>query len=418
MEEYGTICKVGKNRLGGDTMKSIYYEPNLQGESQGRKWFKNVKLIGEISAGTSIYIEDYAYTYLNQCANSDRSYEVATVLIGECHKESDQVVIYGVIPIDANLLDKEAQWIDENVLDVIEEKRKQYFPKGEYVGWMHTQPGYGIMPTTKEKAIHLDFFGRECVLMLIDPVYEVEAFYTMENNKLEEKTGFCIYYEKNELMQKYMEDHPFTGEKEQGESEKVVEDFRTLGARRKQAVQEQRKKNRLINIALVGTLLAGAFIIGIQSQQKKIDKLQRDVVDIHQQYTEIENRLPNSPVELVFTSSKPETQVGQEPQPQVEEEGQEPKQEPEQQTQDKLEEDQEKEAGQQEPEIAEEVADQTPAQLGYDIHQVEAGESLLSISYNYYKTLGMAKEIATLNQIENHDTIYIGQKLKLPKKAQ
>ena len=55
------------------------------------------------------------------------------------------------------------------------------------------------------------------------------------------------------------------------------------------------------------------------------------------------------------------------------------------------------------------------AETEYDIHAVKTGDSLLEISYQYYQTVKMAKEIAELNELKNQDTIYIGQKLKLPK---
>ncbi len=373
-------------------MKSIYYEPNLNEEQDNRKWFKNVTLIGEIDEGTSIYIEDYAHTYLKQCGKSDQSYEVCAVLIGEYHKESDQMVVYGVIPVEVNALNKDAKWIDESVLDVIEEERRCYFPKGDYVGWMHTQPGYGIMPTTEEMALHLDMFGEECVLMLMDPIYDIEAFYTCKKKQFEEKKGYCIYYEKNEPMQKYMENHSLMEKKKLGEDDKVVGDFRKLGAERKKEVQLKRKKSLIVNITLASILLTGAFIIGIQSQQKRINTLQKDMVNIHQQYSEIENRIPNNPVELVFASAKVEA----EDKPKL-------KEETSVQT------------------VTEKAVEPAPvlesiSQIAYDIHDVKVGESLLSISYNHYKTLGMAKEIASLNNIENNDNIYIGQKLKLPKK--
>lgn len=272
-------------------MKSIYYDPNLQEGRANRKWFENVKLIGEIDEGTSIYIEDYAHTYLNQCANSDYSYELGAVLIGEQHKESKQVLVYGVILVEPRLLDNDTKWISESVLSAIEEERKCYFPEGEYVGWMHTQPGYGIMPTTKEMAVHKEIFGEDCILMLIDPIYQTAAFFTCNKNQFEEKKGFCIYYEKNELMQKYMEDHPFLGQKEPEANDQVVGDFRALGAKWKQEVERKRRLSRIVSIAVAGILLTVAFIMGIQSQQKKINELENDVVNIYQQYSQIENKM-------------------------------------------------------------------------------------------------------------------------------
>ena len=382
-------------------MKSIYYEPKSkesEGEKNKRKWFKHVKLIGEIDTRTSIYIEDYTYAYLHQWAKKVLSYELCLVLIGEHKKESEQVIIDGAIYVDPDLLSTGAQWIDDNMLDVIEEKRQDYFPQGEYVGWMHTQPGYGIMPTTKEMALHKEMFGDDCVLMLIDSISETEAFFISEDDSFQEKEGFCIYYEKNEKMQKYMEDHPAVEEKVKQEKDKVASDFRERGAKRKEAVDKKRRKNKMISIGITSILLGAAFVVGIYSQQQKINKLKEDVMNIHREYSEIEHKIPDYPVELVFTSSAvsevevkdPEEKA--EPEPELELEP--------------------------EPELEQKVEPKLQSQTTQDTYVVKMGDSLLSISYDHYKTIAMPKKIAEKNNIENHDRIYVGQELKLPKKAQ
>ncbi len=267
-------------------MKSIYYDPNLQYEEGGRRWFKNVRLIGEIDDGTSIYIEDYAYTYLNQYAKSNLSYELCAVLIGEHNKEIDQMIIYGVIPVDHKLLDKDVEWIGENILGAIEDERKCYFPEGNYVGWMHTQPGYGLMPTTREMLVHKDIFGEDCILMLMDPLYGIDAFFLCNQDRFEEKKGFCIYYEKNERMQQYMEDNSLLGPKKEEISDKVVGEFRELGSRWKQEVERKRRANMFISVAVAGILITVALIVGLQSQQKRINELENEVVNIYKQYSE------------------------------------------------------------------------------------------------------------------------------------
>ena len=271
-------------------MKSIYYNIDLE-EKNNRKWFKNVKLIGEIDEGTSIYIEDYAYTYLKQYANSDLSYELCAVLIGEYNKESNQVIVYGIIPVDVKLLDKDTQWIGENVLGAIEDERKCYFPEGEYVGWMHTQPGYGIVASTKEMAVHKEMFGVDCIMILIDPLDHTEVFFTCHEDEFKANKGFCIYYEKNEQMQKYMEDHFISGKKERGGSDKVVDDFRKLGAKWKREAERRRSRNRIASITVVGVILTIVLALGIQSQQKKINKLENEINSINHQYSEIEKAM-------------------------------------------------------------------------------------------------------------------------------
>ena len=343
-------------------MKSIYYDPNLQEGEENRKWFENVKLIGEIDEGTSIYIEDYAYTYLHQYASKELSRELSGVLIGQYFEGFDQVEIYGVIPIKKELLSPDAKWIDKNVLDIIDEERQKYFPEGRYVGWMHTQPGYGIMSTTQEVNVHKALFGKLGVLMLIDPLYKTEAFFTYKQDSLRRKKGFCINYEKNELMQKYMEEHPLVEKKDEKGNDKVVDDFRELGAKRKKEVEKKMKKEKIAMALVGGLLLVGMFITSMYTQRKKVNDLEGFVVSTSTEYSDIEDKVLDNPVEVIFTSTQKEV-------------------------------------------------DPT-----YNIHTVEIGDSLLSISFDYYETEAMIDEIAKLNYIVDYDAIFIGQKLKLPKR--
>ena len=140
--------------------------------------------------------------------------------------------------------------------------------------------------------------------------------------------------------------------------------------------------------ALVTIALAGIFFTGIYGQQRKINHLEKDIVRMYQQHNEIENGLNNNPVEVVFTSSIQEAEIQDEPNLVPN-----PSPEPSESIEEKVDE----------------------AEIEYDIHAVKTGDSLLEISYKHYQTVKMAKEIAELNELENQDTIYIGQKLKLPK---
>lgn len=397
-------------------MKSIYHDPDLQEGKANRKWFENVKLIGQIDKGTSIYIEDYAYTYLHQCANRDLSYELCAVLIGEHDVELERMIIYGAIFVELEELSADSKWLDQGVLDAMGQTIKEYFPEGKCVGWMHTQPGYGIMATIQEMAVHKEIFNEDSVLMLIDPVSGREAFFICEDGEFQYKQGFCIYYEKNEQMLRYMEEYPMGDPKEQEVDDKVVGEFRKLGSKRKREIEKKRKRSKMISAVVAATLLTTAFIMGKYSQRSAIDDLKKEVVNIQDEYSGVRHKILERPVELVFTSSQLESdeEPEQEPEPEIEaEEADEPEHEEKSEVEVAVE---------PEPEIKPETTVEAKAKTKpkakleseYDIHVVKAGESLLRISYNYYQTVGKAKEIAKLNDITDYDTIYIGQELKLP----
>ena len=51
---------------------------------------KNIKQIGEVSSDKKIYIEDYAFTYINSIAYNNPSDSQAGVLLGENKTEGDE----------------------------------------------------------------------------------------------------------------------------------------------------------------------------------------------------------------------------------------------------------------------------------------------------------------------------------------
>lgn len=382
---------------GENYMQSISHDPNFKKMKSKRRWFQNVKLMGELGEGTSLYIEDYAYTYLVQYAKADLSYERSAVLIGEHYLESGQIVIYGVIDIPLDLLEISGRWVSKKALEKIEKIKEYYFPKGQYVGWMHTQPGYGIMTTTQELDVHKDIFGELGVLLLMDPIHDEKVFFAYEDGGLVQKQGFCLYYEKNDLMQKYMIDYPVKkkeNSEEEGEQDSVVSNFRELGARRKKEVVRKRKRNAWLSATVAMLSLTGIFLTGIYNQQRKIKNLEKDIVVMYQQNNEMESGLNNNLVEVVFTPAEQEAEVLDEPHKIP-----------------KLSESAKKEVDEGEIEVETALA----PEMEYDIHAVKTGDSLLEISYQHYQTVKMAKEIAELNELKNQDTIYIGQRLKLPK---
>ena len=55
---------------------------------------KNIKQIGDVSSGKRIYIEDYAFTYINSIAYQSEDTELAGVLLGEMSRVEGQVGCY------------------------------------------------------------------------------------------------------------------------------------------------------------------------------------------------------------------------------------------------------------------------------------------------------------------------------------
>ena len=87
-----SICKGKGDKTGNSENTSVKELP------------KNIKQIGDVSSGKKIYIEDYAFTYINSIAYQSEDTELAGVLLGEMSRVEGQLCIFikGVIKAKNN----------------------------------------------------------------------------------------------------------------------------------------------------------------------------------------------------------------------------------------------------------------------------------------------------------------------------
>ncbi|OON95462.1 MAG: hypothetical protein ATN36_08170 [Epulopiscium sp. Nele67-Bin005] len=407
-----------------------------------------------------VYIEDYAYTYLYQYAKLETSKEQAAVIVGQFYEDSREHVVCGIIPIDPALLQPGEEWVGEGAIQAILSAKEEYFPGGDILGWVHTQPGYGTMLTNKEIKTHKTLFNENyTLLLLVDPVNKIETFYAYDNGELKEQTGYYLYYDKNPCMQRYMLDNPFVvGEKEEVE-DTVVKQFREIGNRRKHEYETRQKTNFTVVAGCLILLAAGAILTrmsdGGEFSQPSLPAFQaasaNEVEDnITQQYSfeptsgslsdnsaiaaisdemeveddavdEVDNVEDDNIKEETATTSAEtaddtdDTEKVDEPNETAKEDIKEDEKEEVKEEETAKEDDKKEEtAKSDEKEEAEEaLSDAVEDEGNYVIYTVEPGDTLRSISVEYFKTELRARDISTWNNIENGDHISVGQKLKI-----
>ena len=66
---------------------------NMRGNADIRRP-KNIKQIGDVSSNRKIYIEDYAFTYINSVAYQTPEDEQAGVLLGEVQKSDEEKCLF------------------------------------------------------------------------------------------------------------------------------------------------------------------------------------------------------------------------------------------------------------------------------------------------------------------------------------
>lgn len=404
-----------------------------------KKKLDNVKMVGDMDCEYHIYMEDYVYTYIYQYAYADLSKENAAILIGEVYLDSKEAMITGMIPVDASKLTDGSEWINLEVVNEIEEIRKQYFPDQDIIGWLHMQPGYGTMLTMKELREHRSVFeGAGSVFMLVDALNKVETVYVYEEEELKEQSGYCMYYEPNEPMQKYMVEHPFAKKETEEIKDTVVNQFREIGKLRKEEYLQ--KKNMGFTIMAAAVILVA--LTGVIVRMNDAKNLQDGKTT-----TVMSNALGTTASDLndVDVLVQPNNALGEEI-GQIDEDAKAADTtNSDLEITDKTEENSDKAISQEEivgdaatdkaeadntkvsdnTSVSNDAAtsdtskasnDSQAADVEYDIYVVKQGDTLANISYDKYGDAKKSLEIAKINGLDSTNNIYVGQELKMPKK--
>lgn len=172
----------------------------------------NIKQIGAPNGGLKIYVEDYVCSYLRQFAESGEHTEKIAYLVGK-HIVIDNepyVFISGAIQGKHSQFKDNMESFTPESHDYAQEQLSKYFQGMEMVGWMQSQPGYGVYLNPAYADYHMNNFTRPYnVLFVMDPAEKLNLFYSWnkEMNGINEESGYFVYYDQNKGMQEYMQDN-------------------------------------------------------------------------------------------------------------------------------------------------------------------------------------------------------------------
>lgn len=404
-------------------MIEVVYTPKDRGNNNDViRLPKNIKQIGDIKDSRKIYIEDYAINYIEE-AHMENINTVVGVLLGMAQKSgSDRYIfIKGAITVPNVFVSESEISISENDWSYIYEIAGKYFPCQEIVGWFMSIDGVNASILRTMKKAHTDYFaGGEKTLFVFDRQENARYFCIYENNQLVRQNGYTIYYERNEEMQEYMVDMRNGKRIEiEKEEENPQPTFRNIvneetapskGTGRKQAFV-----NYCANVAMVVLILfIGMYIMDGRKQENSnlptegnystITPVVKVDGDVYPTESQSENE-PESTVDAKSSGIEESTGNGDN-------------------------------AANNETTGAYITVNTNPETTGapteaettqaavepatdvsavvYKEHVVVKGDSLFTISRKYYGDNSMVDEIMKLNNIEDMDKIYIGQKIKLP----
>jgi LysM repeat protein len=360
---------------------------------------KNIKQIGEVSSDKKIYIEDYAFTYINSIAYNNPSDSQAGVLLGENQTDGDEkcVFIKGIIKAKLGTeVEEKGVYFNESVWNGIYSDVEKYFPDLAVVGWFAAIPEVTPERMMKLKKIHLDnFAGTMKTFYLIDTVEKEENFYLYENGELKKQKGYVCFYERNYEMQEYMLERRERKSSEDG-PDKVMKSIRNI-IREKEELHEQKKNARFMygvsTFMVIVILVIGINLMNNYQKMKKFDKsisslmvqmsgndtaTQEEVVPVNKLEggvypTEAETTSQTAGTGAVSTENVTVT-------------------------------------------AAQPVEEQTVAATANEVktYTVKAGDTIMGICKKYYGDTSKCNEVIAYNNIKDENFLYIGQQIKLP----
>lgn len=384
---------------------------------------KNIKQIGDVSSDKKIYIEDYAFTYINSIAYNSPQEEQAGVLLGELAKEGNErcVFVKGVIKAALGDTSDTGIYFNENIWNKIYSDTEKYFPDLSVVGWFAVMPEVTDERMARLKKLHLDnFAGNMKTLYLVDTVEKEEHFYLYENGTLKRQKGYVCFYERNYEMQEYMLERSEKKSCEDASDDRVIRNIRNV-IREKEELKEQRKSGSFM-YGVSAFLVVVIIVIGINlmNNYEKMRRLNQSVDNLMNQLEGNErggqdgddngvrdseasgdisvdgnaikvNRLSGDvyPLEENSTSDKTERET----------------------------ESDNKAASETTRAISESETDASVSSVktdSYSMYTVKQGDTLMGICKRYYGTTTKYQEVMQYNGLDDSDMLYIGQQIKLP----
>lgn len=376
---------------------------NMRGNADIRRP-KNIKQIGDVSSNRKIYIEDYAFTYINSVAYQTPEDEQAGVLLGEVQKSDEEKCLFIKGVIRAKTPENETKQgivFNEKIWEKIYAEIEKFFPDLEVVGWFAAMPGITQERFLYLKKLHMDNFSSGMKTMyLVNTCDKEENFYLYENGELKKQKGYVCFYERNYEMQEYMLEKRERKPIESPEKDKVMKSIRSIIQEKEE--MRQRRKNSVFLYGISSFMAVVVLVIGINllnsyEKMKKFDtslsNIALEISNISEKEKSIQtsdnsvsvNKISGDvyPTEAETESTESRTTQSQTEQSQIEKQA----------------------------ESAEMVKEADAAQTTYI---VKKGDTIMSICKKYYGNTEKLNEIIAVNNIEDADKLYIGQEIKLP----
>ncbi len=411
-------------------------------ENIGLKLPKNIRQIGSPSGNKRIYIEDYVITYLNYIARPGSTHARGAILLGEKKRSDVGDIIFISGAVDAQNLEfdmDECEFTQEIWADIYEQA-KENFPDLNVMGWFLSRMGFSTALNEKIEKLHFDNFpGNDKVLYVTDSLESEDAFYMHEHGQLVKQRGYFVYYTKNEAMQNYIikQRGGLSEEKNseiQRKDEELIKNYRKKNETNSKKAEEKNSNNvSLLYVAssfvVLAILAMGITVISNYDKMKDMevsinrleitateenpdivtetmsDNKNATVSDAQGDTSNINETGPEADTEMIKEDNTVELPKTTEGNPEIisediPETGGTENAEPV--------------AEADNPDISTEQTLPVMSEDNMEYYTIVYGDTLSSIAFEKYGSILYAEKIAELNNLDDGDKIYEGQKIALP----
>lgn len=158
---------------------------------------QNILPIGEcVGERQNVYIAQTVYKEIHRFTKNKTTNESGGMLVGSVIEEFGKVnvVISGFIEAKYCEATSTTLTFTHDTWEHVHSELERKHNGKKIVGWIHTHPDFGIFLSEYDKFIQENFFKEDYqVAYVIDPIQNIEGFYSWHLNSLEKCKGFYIY---------------------------------------------------------------------------------------------------------------------------------------------------------------------------------------------------------------------------------
>lgn len=241
---------------------------------------RNIRQIGEKDDVARLYMEDYVSTYLKGLVPTGENALRVGLLLGNLEERDG--VPYLFVDGAMELEDLTAEVGNVEFTEAIWKKAyqdiEQSFPKRTVQGWFLCGARGSQLKSVDYWKAHGQYFAGKFKVMYLNSGEECEEelYITLEEG-MKRMKGYCIYYERNQMMQDYMVLRNDSRRTEIGVHDRVTRDFRDRMAERKGQFRSQRNTMKVLTgvcgALSIAVLAGGIVMFRNYSQMKQMESV-------------------------------------------------------------------------------------------------------------------------------------------------